>query len=137
MEERKTLSYDWEFGQEELLIEVNSYANNKSLYIGLYHMEEGYPELFGDLTVNLPCGDVKVNEAYIDDFCVKSKLQFIKQHKLGRTVSSRADYRYNKVAFDLDRLAEFDKQGVEEYRRMHGIEQEKKPKGRRKTERER
>lgn len=137
MEKTKTLSYDWEFGHEELFIEVNSYANNNRLYIGLYHMEDGQPELFGDLTVNLPCDDVKANEAYISDFSVKSKLQFIRQHKLGRVVSRREDYRYQKVAFHLDRLAEFDKNGVDEFRRIHNIPKDKKPKVKRKMERER
>lgn len=140
MDETKTLGYDWELGHEELSMEVNSYANNGSLYIGLYHLEDGCPELFADLTVNLPYGGTRVNEAYIDDFSSKSKLQFIKKHKLGKVLPEKGHSGYvvyNKVAFDLERLAEFDKDGVDEFRRLHDIPKEKKPKAKRKTEKER
>ena len=54
MEESKTLSYDWQYGREELFLRVDSYMSDDNLYIGLYHMEDGYPESFADLTVNLP-----------------------------------------------------------------------------------
>lgn len=54
MEEPKTLSYDWQYGREELFLRVDSYMSDDNLYIGLYHMEDGYPESFADLTVNLP-----------------------------------------------------------------------------------
>lgn len=140
MDETKTLGYDWEFGHEELTIEVNSYANNGSLYIGLYHLVDGYPESFGDLTVNLPYGGTRANEAYIDDFSSKSKLQFIKKYKLGKVLPEKGHsgyVAYNKVAFDLERLTEFDKEGVDEFRRLHDIPKEKKPKAKRKTEKER
>lgn len=140
MGEVKTLGYDWEFGHEELFIEVSSYSMNGNLYVGMYHMEDGIPESFGTLTVNIPYSPVEVNEAYIEDFSSKSKLQFIKKHKLGKVLPEKgySGYaEYAKVAFDLDRLAEFDKKGVEEYRRLHGIRQEEKPKTRKKNERER
>ena len=50
MEEPKTLSYDWQYGREELFLRVDSYMSDDNLYIGLYHMEDGYPESFADLT---------------------------------------------------------------------------------------
>ena len=37
MDEVKTLGFDWEFGHEELALEVASYANNGCLYIGLHN----------------------------------------------------------------------------------------------------
>ena len=46
MEEPKTLSYDWQYGREELFLRVDSYMSDDNLYIGLYHMEDGYPESF-------------------------------------------------------------------------------------------
>lgn len=71
MDEVKTLGFDWEFGHEELALEVASYANNGCLYIGLHNKtEEGF-EQFGDLTVNLPMSSMippEPNEAYIDNF---------------------------------------------------------------------
>ena len=67
MEEPKTLSYDWQYGREELFLRVDSYMSDDNLYIGLYHMEDGYPESFADLTVNLPFAPLGgINEAYID-----------------------------------------------------------------------
>ena len=54
MDEVKTLGFDWEFGHEELALEVSSYADNGCLYIGLHNKtEEGFDH-FGKLTVNLP-----------------------------------------------------------------------------------
>ena len=40
MDEIKTLPFDWEFGQEEVALVVSSYADNGSLYVGLYCKEE-------------------------------------------------------------------------------------------------
>ena len=36
MEEPKTLSYDWQYGREELFLRVDSYMSDDNLYIGLY-----------------------------------------------------------------------------------------------------
>lgn len=124
MEEIKTLSYDWEYGYEEVVLKVDSYIEGKRLYIGLAYMEEGNLENFSDLTVNLPFEPVKENEAYIEDFLSKSHLKFIETHKLGETLP---EYGYSgfvkstKVAFDLERLAEYDREGVENYRKLRGI----------------
>ena len=86
MDEIKTLGFDWEFGHEELALEVSSYANNGCLYIGLHNKtEEGFDQ-FGNLTVNLPMSSMippEPNEAYIDHFLSKENLRFIKKHKLG------------------------------------------------------
>lgn len=34
MEEPKTLSYDWQYGREELFLRVDSYMSDDNLYIG-------------------------------------------------------------------------------------------------------
>ena len=53
MDEIKTLGFDWEFGHEELELEVSSYADNGCLYIGLHNKtEEGFDQ-FGKLTVSI------------------------------------------------------------------------------------
>ena len=52
-------------------------------------------------------------------------LHFIKEHKLGKVLNEtgRSGYAtYQKVAFDLARLAEFDPEGVAEHCRFAGIE---------------
>ncbi|WP_050642182.1 MULTISPECIES: DUF4313 domain-containing protein [Clostridia] len=124
IEERKTLGYDWEFGHEELMLEVGSYTYGDRLYIGLLHEVEGQTEPFGALTINLPYSPAEANEAYLDDFSRESKLAFIKKHRLGKVLPEEgySGYgRYSKVAFDLNRLAELDPKGAETYRRLRGM----------------
>lgn len=120
MDEIKTLGFDWEFGHEELSLQVSSYANNGCLYVGLYNKgEEGF-EPFGDLTVNLPMSSMippESNEAYISGSFSREKLQFIKKHELGVLLPEEgfSGYcTYAKVAFDMERLREFDPKGMEE-----------------------
>lgn len=118
MDEVKTLGFDWEFGHEELALKVSSYANNGCLYIGLYNKEEEGFEQFEDLTVNLPMSSMippEPNEAYIDNFLSKENLRFIKAHKLGDILPEVGFSGYAKVAFDMEKLREFDPKGVEEY----------------------
>lgn len=130
MSKRKTVGYDWEFGHEELEVQVASYHYGDGLYIGLLNAKDGEP--FGDLTVNIPFQPCGVNEAYIDDFSAKDKLSFIKKHKLGKVLPEKGHSgycTYSKVAFDLERLAELDSKGVEKYKRLHGLEgSQEKPK---------
>lgn len=120
MDEMKTLPFDWEFGQEEVALVVSSYADNGSLYVGLYCKEEDGFEPFGDLTVNLRENNLKgrSNAAFIDHDFSRDKLRFIKRHKLG-TVLPEKGYsgfcEFSRVAFDLERLKEFDREGVERY----------------------
>ena len=118
MDEIKTLGFDWEFGHEELSLQVSSYANNGCLYVGLYNKgEEGF-EPFGDLTVNLPMSSMippESNEAYISGSFSREKLQFIKKHA--------------KVAFDMERLREFDPKGMEEYLRGRNVQEPPKKEG--------
>lgn len=124
MKERKTLRYDWELGHEELTIKVDSYLTGGGLYIALFCEEEGEEEVFGDLTVNLPFEPAEVNEAYIADFGSKDKLEFIRKHKLGKVLPEfgcSGYCKYAKVAFDLERLAELDPEGMERYKKRHGL----------------
>jgi hypothetical protein len=147
MKEMKTLGYDWEFGHEELALRVGSYANNGCLYIGLYNKTEDGFDDFADLTVNLPISSMippEPNEAFISNFATESKIQFIKKHKLGVVlpeVGHSGYCTYAKVAFDLERLKEFDPTGVEEHLNQQEQEQqpieEKKPKKKNKDQRER
>lgn len=121
---RKTLEYKWELGHEELMLEVDAYRYENRLYIGLTHMVDGQEESFADLTINLPYEEAAVNEAYIDDFASKSKLDFIKRHKLGKVLSEMGHSgmaSYYKVSFNLERLAEFDKAGVDMFRGLNRI----------------
>lgn len=86
MDENKILHYEWELGKEEIVLEVNSYRYGDNLAIQMYNKEEGGLESFGDLTVQLPTYFLEPNEAFISDFDSKSKLAFIKKHKLGKVL---------------------------------------------------
>lgn len=124
MSDIRTLSYDWEFGHKDLVIKVDAYRDRNRLYIGLYYVQGSDLEDFGDLTVNLPFENVEVNEAFINDFACKEKLEFIRKHKLGSVLPEHgySGYcQYAKVAFDLERLAELDEEGLERYKALHGI----------------
>lgn len=137
MDEIKTLGFDWQFGHEEMALQVASYVNNGCLYVGLYHkMEDGF-ESFGDLTVNLPMSSMfppEPNEAYISDFASRDKLAFIKKHKLGVVLPETgfSGYcSYAKVAFDMERLKAFHVKGVEEHLRQGQGQEEKEETGQR------
>ena len=144
MDEMKTLPFDWEFGQEEVALVVSSYADNGSLYVGLYCKEEDGFEPFGDLTVNLRENNLKgrSNAAFIDHDFSRDKLRFIKRHKLG-TVLPEKGYsgfcEFSRVAFDLERLKEFDREGVERYLSEGSVQTEgtvlKRPRKREQAER--
>ncbi|MCD7957390.1 MAG: DUF4313 domain-containing protein [Lachnospiraceae bacterium] len=121
MSEKKTLEFDWQFGQEEVSLRVASYLNNNSIYVGLICRTEYGSEPFGDMTINLPVSDtvlLKPNEAYINGDMSESLLAFIQKNKLG-TVLPEVGYsgygQYAKVAFDMERLKEFDPTGVERH----------------------
>lgn len=83
MSEQPILGYDWEMGHEEIKLEISTYYMGEDLYIGMLAKESGVWESFSDLTVNLPFERCKANEAFIQDFGSKDKLEFIKRHKLG------------------------------------------------------
>ena len=109
---------------------------------------EGELELFGDLTVNLPGGyGLEPQEAFVSGDFTKDKLAFIKKNRLGKVLPGQARSgfaTYTPVAFDFSRLAQYDREGVEEFCRQWGLdipkEQEKvqgKSTGKKKRERER
>ena len=145
---RKILPFSWEYGQEEITLKVSSYAYGNGLAILMYRQEEGELELFDDLTVNLPGGyGLKPQEAFISGDFTKDKLAFIEKNRLGNILPGQARSgfaTYTPVAFDLSRLAQYDREGVEEFCRQWGLdvpkESEKdqgKPAGKKKRERER
>ena len=75
--------------------------------------------------MNLPAYSLEPNEAFISDFDSKNKLAFIKKHKIGKVLpwKGRSGYcQYAVVAFDLNRLSQYDKEGVERFCKARGIE---------------
>ena len=85
-----------------------------------------------------------INEAYIDHNFSKEKLRFIRQHKLGKILPDTASSGYcifQRVAFDLKKLAELDPEGTKAFMERHGIQIEdapkQKPKKKQRSQRER
>lgn len=125
-EEPKKTVFNWEFGRETVSLEVGSYAYGERLYIGMISYAEDGPEPFADMTVNIPAYLLEPNEAFINGDISKDLLSFIRANRLGKilpyTVQSGFG-KYSVVAFNLSRLKEYDPKGVEEFMRLHGIEE--------------
>ena len=72
------------------------------------------------------------NEAYISGSFSREKLHFIKKHELGVLLPEEgfSGYcTYAKVAFDMERLREFDPKGMEEYLRDRNVQEPPKKEG--------
>ena len=125
-ESSDTLPFHWEFGKEEITLKVSSYAYGNGLAVLMYSQSEGELELFGDLTVNLPGGyGLEPQEAFVSGDFTKDKLAFIKKNRLGKVLPGQARSgfaTYTPVAFDFSRLAQYDREGVEEFCRQWGLD---------------
>lgn len=120
----KTLGYDASFGHVELAFEIQKYADNNNLYIGLYMKDDDDFDFFSDMTVNLR-EVLRPNEAYIQTYNGnEGMLEFIEKNRLGAVLpdKKRSGFNeYTKVAFDMERLAEFDRPGVENFLNMRSV----------------
>ena len=123
-ESSDTLPFHWEFGKEEITLKVSSYAYGNGLAVLMYSQSEGELELFSDLTANLPGGyGLKPQEAFVSGDFTRDKLAFIQENRLGKVLPGQARSgfaTYTPVAFDLSRLARYDREGVEEFCRQWG-----------------
>lgn len=122
--ESKKVPFVWRLGEETVSLHVSSYAYGNRLYIGMTSYEADGAEPFADMTVNIPEYPLAPNEAIISGDISKDLLKFIKENKLGvklpcEVVSGYS--RYAVVAFDLNKLKEFDEKGVTEYMKLHKI----------------
>lgn len=109
-----------EFNQGEATLQVSNYQYGNRLYVGAVMIEDNEP--FGDITVNLPDLPISDNaEGFIDDLINSNTFDLIpKLKELGIIKESYGKVRYNYgsyeyVKFDLEKLKEYDKDGVEKY----------------------
>lgn len=119
----KTAPFHGPFGNHELTVTVCSYAVNKRLAVNLLCKEDGYWEPYASLTVNLPVEPLRPNEAFVKCFDENQGLMdFILDNKLGKVLPGQEGYSgfcaYPKIAFDMEKLREFDPEGVEKYLRQ-------------------
>lgn len=107
----------FKFKGEELFLEVGKYGTTGRLAVLAYTKEE----LYGDVTINLPYTflDNEKRGAYINEYTKMGGLED-KLIKLGiiEKVVNRVKYNfgtYDEVLFDIEKLREYDKEGVEKY----------------------
>lgn len=136
----KTLQFDWKYRKKpiKLALQVQSYQMNGNLYIGLRWKNGSQYESFTDLTVNLG-NKLKSNEAYVKTFGEnEGLLDFILKNQLGTLLPEKGYSGFNeylKIAFDMERLKEFDPDGVKNYMELRSKAQSRS--ARKKSEPER
>lgn len=120
----KTLSFNDTWGDNVTVeLYISSYANNKSLYIGLESVKEDYSEPYGDVTVNLN-GKPLSYCAYVDTGNMPELEAFIAENKLGSDTGLKQRSGYNEYPlymFDVEKLRELCPDGLAEYEKANGI----------------
>lgn len=132
--EHKGIPYHSSYtGETMVAMDIQQYMDTGNMYIGLGCFEDGYPEPFGDLTVNL--GDVTPNYcSYVDVNNMPNAEKFIKDNGLGSFTGfiKRSGYvEYPLYMFEPDKLREFCPDGLALYEKSKGIQvnvQDKKEK---------
>ena len=111
-------------------LQINQYMNNGCIYIGLVTNEEGYPEPYGDMTVNLP-GKAPDYCGYIDLNNMPELEKFIADNDLGEFtgLTKRSGFcEYPLYLFNVDKLRKLCPEQMAAYERSIGVtgkEQEK------------
>lgn len=105
-------------GDVPVIISVNRYANNGSLYIGLDKRPDEYGEdYFGSIPVNLP-GSVPAHCAYVNTNNLSGILPFLKEYKLAKplpVVGGRGLCTYPLFLFNMTVLREYAPEEVDAY----------------------
>ncbi|HJB35389.1 MAG TPA: DUF4313 domain-containing protein [Candidatus Blautia merdipullorum] len=131
-DELKTGTFRWDYEDTEIALYVASYQYGNRLYVEMFsRCEDGVDgwEPFDDLTVNLPGYYLEPDEAYICADFSEDKLNFITDYGLGELLPEKGHSgmeEYSLVKFNLEKLAEFDRVGVEKYCASHGIDLSRK-----------
>lgn len=106
------------------MLNVSNYIDNDRIYIGATSVKDNEP--YGDVTINLPEFFVRdIDEGFLDSFTNSSDINLIPaMKKLGIIKESYGKRNYNfgsyeYVKFDLDKLKEYDKKGVDEYLNLY------------------
>ena len=113
---RKTLI----FKGKELFLDVSQYRNNMNLAIVAYTEEDTY----GDITINLPGMWLEDNEGFINSYTKSGGLEkaLIKKGII-KEIQGLHKYNYGEydlVTFDLEKLKEYDPEGVKKYEQYIG-----------------
>ncbi len=130
-EERKetgSLIYHSEYGGDsEIQLDVQQYANNGRIAISMITNEEGYPELFGSLTVNIDasapdyCG-------YLDTNNLSNAEKFVTENGLGEFtgLTGRSGYcEYPLYLFNAEKLRKLCSEQMAAYEHSIGADVKK------------
>ena len=109
---------------ENVTLTVNTYVDNNSLYVGMTTMEDGFPEPYGDVTVNLLssvppyCAFVDTNNMpELEDFLVKNKIAEF------TGIEQRSGYcSYPLYLFDAEKMREFCPDEMAVYEQANGLD---------------
>lgn len=96
MEEPKKLIYDSGEQPEEVFLRVSGYLDRDRLYVGIYQIEYGYPELFSDpYGEPAPCSAERCERSlYRPQFQQNEQSAFYSwKYKLGRGTSGDRSFR--------------------------------------------
>ena len=130
-----TLELKTQFGtMENVTLTVNTYVDNNSLYVGMTTVEDGFPEPYGDITVNMLssvppyCAFVDTNNMpELEDFLVKNGIAEF------TGIEQRSGYcSYPLYLFNGEKMRELCPDGMAAYEQVNGLDKkpEKKEKSR-------
>lgn len=113
-------------------LEIQCYANNGCMYIGLIEIGGDYPEHYGDMTVNLDgkCPDYC---GYVDTNHMPQVEEFIRKNELGEFtgLTKQSGFcTYPLYMFNVDKLREMCPEGMEYYEQSIGSDKRKEQKER-------
>lgn len=123
-----TLELKTSFGTtENVTLSVNTYVDNNSLYVGMTTVEDGFPEPYGDVTVNLLssvppyCAFVDTNNMpELEDFLVKNGIAEF------TGIEQRSGYcSYPLYLFSAEKMRGLCPDGMAAYEHVNGLD--KKP----------
>lgn len=114
-------------GETQVMLDIQQYANNGRIAISLITNEEGYPELFGCLTVNIdePAPDYC---GYLDTNNLSNAEKFVTENGLGEFtgLTGRSGYcEYPLYLFNVDKLRELCPEQMAAYEHSIGADVKK------------
>lgn len=123
-----TLELKTSFGTtEQVTLTVNTYMNNHSLYVGMTTVEDGFPEPYGDVTVNLRdsvppyCAFVNTNNMpELENFLVKNGIA-----EFTGLMQQSGFCNYPLYLFKAEKMRELCPDGMAAYEQENGLD--KKP----------
>lgn len=100
----------------EMELQISRYLNTGGIYVGLFTMEENFPEPYGDITVNL--GTVPDYCGFLDVNNLPGIAEFVEKNDLARPLNILLPSGfccYPLYEFNKEKLRELCPEGMKEY----------------------